>query len=275
MISWVGFVFDLSCVCFSLLFPHFSYSDCDIKYSPELGLFFSFQFPHFSYSDWVCFSLFSFLVTLILFVTVSFSFHFPHFSDSDGDIPLILMVWWWLWHFSSNFVYIFWKYMWVKKCMKIHVMLFKNRKLLFKTSYQTALCVFSWVGFVFYRSCVCFSLFSFLISLILIVTVFSLFTFLISLILMVTFSVRLTWLILPTYFCYYLWVTLHFLVLFMSLTILFQLTFTFIYSIFSFSKISGFQTDPKYSIFLKPIEITTCHNHLLTIDAYYFYPIWT
>ena len=30
-----------------------------------------------------------------------------------------------------------------------------------------------------------------------------------------------------TYFCYYLWVTLHFLVLFMGLTVLFQLTFTF------------------------------------------------
>ena len=32
------------------------------------------------------------------------------------------------------------------------------------------------------------------------------------------------------YFCYYLWVSLYFLVLFMSLTVLFQLTFTFIYS---------------------------------------------
>ena len=37
------------------------------------------------------------------------------------------------------------------------------------------------------------------------------------------------------YFFYYLWVPLHFLVPFMGLTILFQaqLTFTFIYSIFS------------------------------------------
>ena len=35
------------------------------------------------------------------------------------------------------------------------------------------------------------------------------------------------------YFCYYLWVSLHFLVLFMGLTILFQLIFTFIYSTFS------------------------------------------
>ena len=35
------------------------------------------------------------------------------------------------------------------------------------------------------------------------------------------------------YFCYYSWVPLHFLVLFMSLTVLFQLTFTFIYSTFS------------------------------------------
>ena len=34
------------------------------------------------------------------------------------------------------------------------------------------------------------------------------------------------------YFCYYLWVSLHFLVLFMSPIVLFQLTFTFIYLIF-------------------------------------------
>ena len=35
------------------------------------------------------------------------------------------------------------------------------------------------------------------------------------------------------YFCYYSWVSLHFLVLFISLNVLFQLTFTFIYSTFS------------------------------------------
>ena len=35
------------------------------------------------------------------------------------------------------------------------------------------------------------------------------------------------------YFCYYSWDPLHFLVLFMGLTVLFQLNFTFIYSIFS------------------------------------------
>ena len=34
------------------------------------------------------------------------------------------------------------------------------------------------------------------------------------------------------YFYYYSWVSLHFLVPFMSLTILFQLTFSFIYSTF-------------------------------------------
>ena len=34
------------------------------------------------------------------------------------------------------------------------------------------------------------------------------------------------------YFYYYSWAALHFLVLFMGLTILFQLTFTFIYSTF-------------------------------------------
>ena len=36
-----------------------------------------------------------------------------------------------------------------------------------------------------------------------------------------------------TYFCYYSWAPLYFLVLFIGPTILFQLTFTFIYSIFS------------------------------------------
>ena len=45
------------------------------------------------------------------------------------------------------------------------------------------------------------------------------------------------------YFCYYLWVSLHFLVLFMSFIIPFQLIFTFIYrtfsqKVFSFNKIS-------------------------------------
>ena len=51
------------------------------------------------------------------------------------------------------------------------------------------------------------------------------------------------------YFCYYLWVSLYFLVLFMGLTILFQLTFTFIYNTFSIkcsvlAKCRS-QTDPK------------------------------
>ena len=44
------------------------------------------------------------------------------------------------------------------------------------------------------------------------------------------------------YFYYYSWAPLHFLVLFMGLTILFQLTFIFIYS--TFSKISRSQMDP-------------------------------
>ena len=35
------------------------------------------------------------------------------------------------------------------------------------------------------------------------------------------------------YFCNYSWVLLHFLMLFMIIIVLFQLTFTFIYSIFS------------------------------------------
>ena len=50
-------------------------------------------------------------------------------------------------------------------------------------------------------------------------------------------------------FFYYLWAPLHFLVLFMDPTVLFQLTFTFIYSTFnkkflSFNKISESQIDP-------------------------------
>ena len=41
------------------------------------------------------------------------------------------------------------------------------------------------------------------------------------------------------YFCYYSWISLHFLVLFMGSIILFQLTFTFIYN--TFSKKNQFQ----------------------------------
>ena len=52
-------------------------------------------------------------------------------------------------------------------------------------------------------------------------------------------SIHLAWIIFSNlfyysaYFCYYSWVTLHFLVLFIDPTILFQLTFTFIYSTFN------------------------------------------
>ena len=47
------------------------------------------------------------------------------------------------------------------------------------------------------------------------------------------------------YFCYYSWALLYFLILFMGLIILFQLTFTTVLSakVFSFSKISGSQTN--------------------------------
>ena len=37
----------------------------------------------------------------------------------------------------NNSFQFFWKYMWVKKCVKIHVMLFKNWKHIFKFMYQT------------------------------------------------------------------------------------------------------------------------------------------
>ena len=39
---------------------------------------------------------------------------------------------------ESNVVCNFWKYMWVKKCVKIRIILFKHWKLLFKIYYQTA-----------------------------------------------------------------------------------------------------------------------------------------
>ena len=69
-----------------------------------------------------------------------------------------------------------------------------------------------------------------------------------------TLSVRLAQLIFANlfyysvYFCYYSWVSLHFFLLFMGPIVLFQLTFTFIYSSFSkknfsFSEINGSQTD--------------------------------
>ena len=47
------------------------------------------------------------------------------------------------------------------------------------------------------------------------------------------------------YFCYYSWALLYFLILFMGLTVLFQLTFTTVLltKVFSFSKISGSQTN--------------------------------
>ena len=47
------------------------------------------------------------------------------------------------------------------------------------------------------------------------------------------------------YVCYYSWVSLHFLILFMNFIILFSLFFNFFYN---FSKISGSQTDPKWAI---------------------------
>jgi len=78
-------------------------------------------------------------------------------------------------------------------------------------------------------------------------------------------SVWLTY-FLSTYFCYYSWVLLHFLVLFMGPTILFQLIFTFIYSTFS-KKISIATMDPTilfqltfifiYNTFSKKISIIT------------------
>ena len=56
---------------------------------------------------------------------------------------------------SSNVVCIFWKYVWVKKCLEIHVILFKNWKYVFKHMYQTDpyctvfYCCFSLFNYIF------------------------------------------------------------------------------------------------------------------------------
>ena len=88
------------------------------------------------------------------------------------------------------------------------------------------------------------------------------------------------------YFCYYSWAPLHFLVLFMGLSLLFQLTFTFIYSTFS-KKCSVMQnkrtqTDPKTSYITKSkkkIELffliiiasfTNCMRHSIDYSLYAF-----
>ena len=88
------------------------------------------------------------------------------------------------------------------------------------------------------------------------------------------------------YFCYYSWAPLHFLVLFMGPTLLFQLTFTFIYSTFS-KKCSVMQNkrtqaDPKTSYITKSkkkIELffliiiasfTNCMRHSIDYSLYAF-----
>ena len=59
-------------------------------------------------------------------------------------------------------------------------------------------------------------------------------------------------------FYYYSWVPLYFLVLFMSLTVLFQLTFTFIYSTFN----KKFQFQQNKQILNKPLSNDTCTGNL-------------
>ena len=53
------------------------------------------------------------------------------------------------------------------------------------------------------------------------------------------------------YFCYYSWVSLHFLILFVGFIVLFQLTFTFIYSTFS----KKFSVSVKYRILNRPRQV--------------------
>ena len=71
------------------------------------------------------------------------------------------------------------------------------------------------------------------------------------------------------YFCYYSWVQLYFLVLFMGLTVLFLLTFTYIYSIFNkkFS-ISAKYVVPKWTLSVCSAKIT------FTNFAYFRYYLW-
>ena len=84
------------------------------------------------------------------------------------------------------------------------------------------------------------------------------------------------------YFCYYLWVPLHFLILFMDLIVLFQLTFYlylqyFQQKIFSFNKISGSQTDlasvwieiKNENYFTIKIIFATIHGSHRTHEPYY------
>ena len=64
-----------------------------------------------------------------------------------------------------------------------------------------------------------------------------------------------------TYFCYYLWVSLYFLVLFIGSTILFQLPFNFIYSTFS----KKFSISTKYDVLkYTQNEVMTMNYNLFT-----------
>ena len=71
------------------------------------------------------------------------------------------------------------------------------------------------------------------------------------------------------YFCYYSWALLHFLILFMSLTILFQLTFTFI----SVLSAKNFQFQQNKRITNRPY-ISLSYNWLINkiswVSLYYF-----
>ena len=67
------------------------------------------------------------------------------------------------------------------------------------------------------------------------------------------------------YFCYYLWVLLHFLVLFIGLIVLFQLTFTFIYNTFSLLLLINLWYASEFIVFFFIICI-----HFAIINYYHY-----
>ena len=81
-----------------------------------------------------------------------------------------------------------------------------------------------------------------------------------------------TWLQLkkPAYFCYYLWVLLHFSVLFMDFTLLFQLIFTFIYNTFNKKILDSMQNK---QISAKSQLILLFSLFLLLIIFFFFFVI--
>ena len=72
----------------------------------------------------------------------------PPLSNQKSKCDKIAYIMWghllmkkfrWVWYvYLNNSFQFFWKYVWVKKCVKIRVILFKNWKYVFKHMYRTA-----------------------------------------------------------------------------------------------------------------------------------------